>query len=186
MKTLSFKSMFSGIISICLILFLNFGFGQTTVFEDKKISTIKGDGYRTVEDIDGFIITQMDSLQIPGLSIAIIENNKVVYYRTFGYKNIETKEKVGDSTLFEAASMTKPVFVYAVMKLVEKGELNLDTPLYKYYPYDDIDHDERYKLITARMILSHTSGDSQLITPRHIDTVGTGSKFSSGGISTEI
>lgn len=44
------------------------------------------------------------------------------------------------------------------MKMVEQGILDLDQPLYTYLPYPDIAHDDRYKLITARMVLSHTSG----------------------------
>jgi CubicO group peptidase (beta-lactamase class C family) len=65
---------------------------------------------------------------------------------------------VNDQTLFEAASVSKPIFAYFVMRMVEKGLLNLDTPLYKYLPYPDIEHDDRYKLITARMVLNHTTG----------------------------
>lgn len=83
---------------------------------------------------------------------------QIVYNGVFGMKDKEKAEKVNENTLFEAASMTKPVFAYAVHKLVQKGLLSLDTPLYKYYPYEDIAQDDRYKLITARMVLSHTSG----------------------------
>jgi CubicO group peptidase (beta-lactamase class C family) len=80
-----------------------------------------------------------------------------VYYKATGIKN-EKRDPIDTATVFEAASMTKPVFAYAVHKLVQKGVLSLDTPLYKYYPYDDIDQDDRYKCITARMVLSHTAG----------------------------
>ncbi|MDQ3289686.1 MAG: serine hydrolase, partial [Bacteroidota bacterium] len=51
-----------------------------------------------------------------------------------------------------------PVFAYACLQLVDQGLLNLDKPLYTYLPYPDIERDERYKKITARMVLSHTSG----------------------------
>jgi CubicO group peptidase (beta-lactamase class C family) len=54
--------------------------------------------------------------------------------------------------------MSKTPFTYLVMKMIEQGILNLDTPLYTYLPYPDIAYDERYKLITARMVLCHTSG----------------------------
>ena len=54
--------------------------------------------------------------------------------------------------------MTKPLFAYIVLRLVDRGVLNLDTPLYTYLPYEDIAHDERYKLITARMVLTHRTG----------------------------
>src|SRR5262249_52601626 len=65
---------------------------------------------------------------------------------------------VDDDTIFEAASMSKPVFAYAVMKLCEKGVLNLDTPLTKYTPDRFLEGDARLDLITARHVLSHTSG----------------------------
>lgn len=108
--------------------------------------------------MDDFLQSQVDTLGITGLSIALLEDGKVAYHRTMGMKDKEKGEKADSNTLFEAASMTKPVFAYAVLKLVRKGVLSLDTPLYRYYPYPDIAHDERYKLITARMVLAHTSG----------------------------
>ena len=54
--------------------------------------------------------------------------------------------------------MTKPVFAYTVLRLVDRGVLKLDTPLYTYRPYEDIADDDRYKLITARMVLTHRTG----------------------------
>ena len=95
---------------------------------------------------------------IPGLSIAFINKGKVVYSREMGLANIEQQKKVDHQTLFEAASLTKSVFAYYVMQQVEKGIMALDTPLYKYMPYADIAYDERYKLITARIVLSHQTG----------------------------
>jgi CubicO group peptidase (beta-lactamase class C family) len=108
--------------------------------------------------IDAFLQKQMDSLKIPGLSIAFINKGKIVYHRALGVTDIKTKAPVNEQSIFEAASLSKPVFTYWVMKLVDRGVLNLDTPLYKYLPYPDIAEDERYKLITARMVLSHQSG----------------------------
>jgi len=108
--------------------------------------------------VDRFVQAYMEYLKIPGLSLALIKDGVIVYQRGFGVKNTVTGEKVDESTLFEAASMTKPVFAYAVHRLVDRGVLDLDTPLYTYLPYPDAAHDERYKLITARMVLSHTTG----------------------------
>jgi CubicO group peptidase (beta-lactamase class C family) len=108
--------------------------------------------------VDRFVRTYMEYLKIPGLSLALVKDGAIVYRRGFGVKNIATGEKVDESTLFEAASMTKPVFAYAVHRLVDQGVLDLDTPLYTYLSYPDAAHDERYKLITARMVLSHTTG----------------------------
>ncbi|WP_082994877.1 serine hydrolase domain-containing protein [Aquimarina megaterium] len=108
--------------------------------------------------MDTFIKKQMDSLNIPGLSIAFVNDDKIVYHNALGVKNMETKETVDSSTMFDAASMSKTVFSFFVMKMVDDNILDLDTPLYTYMEYPDIAYDERYKLITARMVLSHTSG----------------------------
>jgi len=104
----------------------------------------------------------MDQGDIPGLSIALISDGKVSWSRGFGFKNSETKEAVDDDTVFEAASLSKPVFAYAVLKLVDKGNLDLDTPLTKYLPSQDakydVGNDPRLDQITARRVLSHTTG----------------------------
>lgn len=110
------------------------------------------------EVLNSFLVSQMDSLKIPGLSIAIINNAEVVHQQTFGYANLEKNIPVTKKTIFEGASMSKSVFATFVMTYVEEGKLDLDKPLYQYLPYDDIAYDERYKQITARIVLSHRSG----------------------------
>ena len=111
-----------------------------------------------IDDIDNFLKHQIDSLKIPGLSIAFFNEKKIVYQKSMGVKNIETKEQVTDSTLFDAASISKAVFAFFTMKMVDKGIIELDTPLYTYLEYPAIAHDDRYQKITARMALSHSTG----------------------------
>jgi CubicO group peptidase (beta-lactamase class C family) len=96
---------------------------------------------------------------VPGISIAYVSNGHVAWHRAFGVANAKTKVPVTDNSVFEAASLSKPVVAYAVMKLVDQGKLDLDEPLIQYLPapYPDV-YDTRIKLITARHILSHTSG----------------------------
>jgi CubicO group peptidase (beta-lactamase class C family)/predicted alpha/beta superfamily hydrolase len=108
--------------------------------------------------MDAFLKSQMDSIGIPGLSFALINDGQIVYHRTFGVTNVETEQKVSNQTIFDAASMTKTPFAFLVMRLVEKSILDLNKPLFTYLPYPDIAYDERYKLITARMVLAHTTG----------------------------
>lgn len=108
--------------------------------------------------LDRFVRQQMDSLGLPALSIALISDNKIVYHKAFGVSDINTKIPVNEASVFEAASMSKTAFAYFVMKSVEKGLLNLDTPLYKYWPYPDMLQDKRYEGMTARMVLSHQTG----------------------------
>ena len=106
-------------------------------------------------DIPG-LLQQAD---VPGLSIALIHDGKIVWTGAFGIANAKTKKTVTKTTVFEAASLSKPVFAYGVMKLVDKGKLDLDTPLNKYLGNNyDVINDDRINLITARHVLSHTSG----------------------------
>ena len=96
---------------------------------------------------------------VPGLSIALVRDGEIVWRHAFGMKNATTKEPVSDGTVFEAASLSKPVFAYAVMTLVDSGRFDLDKPLNQYLPGDyDVGPDQRLGLITARRVLSHTTG----------------------------
>lgn len=112
----------------------------------------------TPRQLDQRIIQLMDSASIPGLSIALIRNNKLVYSQGYGLTKADSTQRVTPETVFEAASLSKPVFAYAVLQLVEQGLLDLNKPLYEYLPYPDAATDERYKKITARLVLSHQSG----------------------------
>ena len=143
-----------------LFAFLVIAFMTACSFQKEtteRIKTLSGNEIKSA-DMDSFLRFQMDSLGMPGLSFAIINDAKIIYYRTLGVTNVDTKEKVSKETLFDAGSLSKTPFTFLVMKMVEQGILNLDTPLYNYLPYPDIAYDDRYKLITARMVLCHTSG----------------------------
>lgn len=129
----------------------------TNCYSQKKIKNLAGYEVATYL-ISDFLESRMDALNIPGLSIAVINNSKVVYHQTFGFANLEKKLPVTNETIFEGASMSKSVFAFFVMKFVEEGKLDLDKPLYEYLPYEDIAYDDRYKKITARLVLSHRSG----------------------------
>jgi CubicO group peptidase (beta-lactamase class C family) len=100
--------------------------------------------------------------EVPGLSIAVIRDGKIGWKHAFGQKNAikdgKTDGPVHDDTLFPAASLSKPIFAYLALRLGDRGTLDLDKPLYEYLPNKRLEQDDRYKLITARMILSHTSG----------------------------
>ncbi|NII29700.1 serine hydrolase [Pseudoflavitalea sp. X16] len=110
------------------------------------------------KELDNFIQTYQKYYRIPGISLALIKDGKLVYHKTYGARNAMTGEPVTDTTLFEAASVTKPVFAYVVQRLAERGVIDMDRPLYLYLPYPDIAQDERYKLITARHVLTHRTG----------------------------
>lgn len=96
--------------------------------------------------------------KVPGLSMVIIENAEVAMHLELGVKNSQNTEPIDSETLFEVASLSKPVFTYGVLKLMETSQLDLDKSLTDYLQYSDIKNDERGNFITARMVLSHTSG----------------------------
>jgi CubicO group peptidase (beta-lactamase class C family) len=101
----------------------------------------------------------MNELEVPGVSISVIKNNTLAWSKSFGAADAVSKNPVNRKTMFEACSMSKPVFTYLVLKLVEQQKFELDAPLYNYLPEEFISDDENYsKQITARMILTHTGG----------------------------
>jgi len=113
---------------------------------------------RTRREIEAFIQERMIDLNVPGASIAIIEDGELAYHLATGVSDVESGAPVTGCTLFQGASITKPLFGYFVMTFVEEGLLDLDRPLYEYLPYPAIETDERYKKITARMALTHQTG----------------------------
>ncbi|WP_350292625.1 serine hydrolase [uncultured Croceitalea sp.] len=129
---------------------LNYLYGKTG-FIDRLSST-------SVEQLDAFIRTQMMYYNVPGASVAVIKNGELVYDKVFGVRSTLNKMPITKNTHFQAASVTKSVFAFIVNRLVDRGEFNLDTPLHTLLEFENYSEDNRYKKITARMVLNHTSG----------------------------
>ncbi|MDN5213315.1 serine hydrolase [Fulvivirgaceae bacterium BMA12] len=108
--------------------------------------------------LNHFVDTYREYYGIPGVSLALIKDGKVIYHQTYGVKNVMTNEPVDENTLFEAASVTKPVFAFVVLRLAEKGIIDLDKPLFEYLPFDALETYPEYKKMTARHVLTHRSG----------------------------
>jgi CubicO group peptidase (beta-lactamase class C family) len=121
-------------------------------------SPASADSKALIADLEEQIPKLMTDAGVPGLSIAVVRDAKLLWRRGFGVRDSESKAPFDNDTVFEVASASKPVFAYAVMKLCEKGLLDLDTPLTRYTPERFIEDDPRLDLITARHCLSHTSG----------------------------
>ncbi|MDW3195650.1 MAG: serine hydrolase [Cytophagales bacterium] len=108
--------------------------------------------------IDATIAAYMDYYEIEGASFAAWKDGEITHQNTYGVKNNYTGDPVVENTLFEVASITKPTFAFVVMRLYEKGIIDLDEPLYKHLEFDLIKDQEYSKLITARHVLSHQTG----------------------------
>jgi CubicO group peptidase (beta-lactamase class C family) len=93
---------------------------------------------------------------VPGVSIGMTNGGSVTT-RAFGVTRAQDGEAVTGDTVFEAASLSKPVFAYLVHRLVAEGKLDLDRPLGGYLPLPN-PADAAARTITGRHVLSHTSG----------------------------
>jgi CubicO group peptidase (beta-lactamase class C family)/HEAT repeat protein len=128
------------------------------VLEKFPLPKSKTDLKKITAAIDSLTPVLMKNIKVPGVSIAVINNRNLVWTNCYGVSDIRTNKPVTKETMFEACSMTKPVFAYTVMKLVEEGKLNLDKPLVEYSNEPLLPDQLDYKSITARMVLSHTTG----------------------------
>lgn len=116
--------------------------------------------------IDKFVLEHMKAGKIPGLSIAIVKDDKTVYKKSFGYVEFKSKQPVTSETLFELGSTSKAFTALAVLDLEKKGLLNLDDPVNKYLPWFFMNYEGWYKgknitgpaKITINNLIYHTSG----------------------------
>lgn len=116
--------------------------------------------------LDQEIQRLMSAAKVPGLALALIEDGEVSYTHAYGYANLEQQRPLRTDTIMYSASLTKAAFAYMVMQLVDDGVLALDAPLPTlldkplpdYPAYADLKDDPRWRALTPRMLLSHTSG----------------------------
>ncbi len=143
-----------------LFIFLLFSNLFQSCNKENKAREIQSyDGRKiTTKTLDEFLKNQMDSLSIPSISISIINDGEISYNNSLGVTNTRTNQAVNKKSIFEAASLSKPVFALFVMKLGEKGIIDLDRPLHYYLPDEEMEKDQRYKNVSARMVLSHRTG----------------------------
>lgn len=113
---------------------------------------------KIIRDLETVLPEQMAREAVPGVSIALIRDGRLAWARGYGIRQKEREDPVTAETLFEAASLSKPVFAYAVQKMSEEGALSLDAPLTDYLPEPYLPDEPRLKQITARRVLGHTTG----------------------------
>ncbi|HTL49416.1 MAG TPA: serine hydrolase, partial [Steroidobacteraceae bacterium] len=100
----------------------------------------------------------MREAHVPGVSIAIMQHGAIAWAQGFGVKDARSGEAVTTDTVFEACSMSKPVFALIAMQLVQEGRLDLDRPLVEYLGHDYLPDQPEHRRITARMALTHRTG----------------------------
>lgn len=107
--------------------------------------------------IDSFLNAQLNAQNIPGIAIAITSGDRIIYKKGFGVTNVSTRKPLEPFHNFHIASISKTFTATAVMQLVENSKIDIDKPLTTYLPYFRM-ADERYKFITIKQMLNHTSG----------------------------
>lgn len=140
-------------------------FATGTMAHAQTTERLDGSKISTAE-IDATVTRLIKAAEVSGAGIAILNGDRVVYENGYGFRDTEKKLPLTTDSVMCAASFTKVAFAYMVMQLVEEGQLDLDKPVYQYLPkplpdypqYADLKDDPRYRRITSRMLLSHTSG----------------------------
>ncbi len=121
--------------------------------------------------LDAAVRTAMAKTGARGMAVALVDQGKPVLVRSYGVRNAAGDPLDTDSIMY-GASITKAVFAYMVMQLVDEGKLDLDRPLARYLAkplpdygnldaygnWGDLAGDERWRQITARMVLTHSTG----------------------------
>ncbi len=115
--------------------------------------------------IDSIARALMQRANVQGLALAVIDGGAVVHVAAFGVRNA-ARDPLTTETIMYGASLTKTAFAYLVMQLVDEGRLDLDAsladllprPLPEYDDYHDLAGDDRWKRLTMRILLTHTTG----------------------------
>jgi CubicO group peptidase (beta-lactamase class C family) len=133
------------------------------------LATLDGDAL-TPASIDATTQRLMAANDVKGLALALIRDGQVVYVHAYGLRDVEHNLPLETDTIMYGASLTKATFTTMVLQLVDEGRLDLDKPIADYLPkplpeyedYSSLAGDERWRRLTARMLLDHTSGFANL------------------------
>lgn len=115
-------------------------------------------GPKKPSDLDRFILDGMKEAKVPGLAAAVVKKDKVLWTGAYGWANRKQKIPVTNETLFQVASVSKPVTACVVMQLVEQGKLSLDADLNEVLPFPVRNPKHPKVPITLKHLLTHTSG----------------------------
>ncbi len=138
-------------IAACLLaLASQTGYAQSTPVEPALEQRLE----RLAEQLE----QQRRDLHIPGLAIAVVKHDSVVFARGFGVKNVQTQEPVTVETLFAVGSTTKAFTATLVGMLVDEGKMDWDDPLATYLPDLELNIDTGEEQVTIRDLLSHRTG----------------------------
>ena len=114
-------------------------------------------GQKETHTLDGFFEKKMAKANIAGLQAALISKGELKWIGSYGKRNFQENTEVNDSTLFMIASCSKPVTALGLMKLYDRGLIDLDDAINAYVPFKIVNPNHPYEAITFRMLLAHTA-----------------------------
>ena len=123
--------------------------------------------------LDVMIAQGMEDWKVPGLATIVVKDRQVVFQKTYGVRNLETKEPVDENTLFNMASTTKAIVAIAMGMLVDDGKLKWDDKVVDHLPYFKLS--DPYITADARVkdLLTHNLGIGNADNLWTIDSVST-------------
>lgn len=133
----------------------------------QQASIVRLDGSKiSPAEIDRAVVQSMQAAHVTGVGVAVFNDGKIDYLKTYGFRDTQKGLPLNPDSIMTAASLSKSAFATMVMELVHAKIIDLDKPVYEYLPkplpdyrrYRDLAGDPRYKQITMRMLLDHSSG----------------------------
>ncbi|MEO1486081.1 MAG: serine hydrolase domain-containing protein [Bacteroidota bacterium] len=134
------------IISLTFVLFATIGFGQKKEFPLERQQAIKA------------VFEKYIDMGIPGLALSLYHPETGFWSYTDGYANVEEQEPLTAQHKFYLQSISKTYMAVVILKLYEKGKLDLEDPITKYLKYDWLSNKRGIEKVTLKMLLNHTSG----------------------------
>ncbi len=156
----------SQLLSFFLILLFPFySWGQ------EKNNSLKLENLGIYKDslnkMNNYFHSLVDKDSLAGIQTAVMKNGELIHFDSYGYADIENREKIDEKSIFRIFSMTKPIVSVALMQLYEEGKFNLSDPVHKFIPefrmmnkYEDDSLVKVHEPIKIIHLLTHTSGFS--------------------------
>jgi CubicO group peptidase (beta-lactamase class C family)/D-alanyl-D-alanine dipeptidase len=142
---------------LALTLIQTFPYASTAAKPVTRQAAARTDYSDVIELLSQFINEQLSEKDLPAISIALVDDQKMVWQKGFGFANPKTKTPPNESTIYRVGSVSKLFTDIAVMQLVEQRKLDLDVPVTRYIP-EFRPRNPFGKAITLRQLMMHRSG----------------------------
>lgn len=148
----------SSVTCYCIFIYLSLLYSDSFLYAQKTPLRTSEPIDSVFADLKSYIPDRMKEAGVPGLAVALIRNNQIVWTDGFGVTNQLTNKPISSKTVFEVASISKVVTAYTALRLVDQGLLSIDKPVKIYLKKTWLPPSKYADKITLRHLLSHSSG----------------------------